>query len=40
MLVIPSLADQFEVHGTECYPTFARRISDGEWLLINERQTS
>jgi hypothetical protein len=32
--LIPFLAQQFEVPGEEHYPNFVRRISDGEWILI------
>jgi hypothetical protein len=36
LLLIPFLAEQFEVPGEEVYPTFVRRTSDGEWLLEQE----
>jgi hypothetical protein len=36
LMLSPFLAAQFEVPGEEHYPTFVRRISDGEWLLVDE----
>ena len=36
LTLIPFLAGQFEVPGTECYPTFTRRVSDGDWLLVDD----
>ena len=38
VLLIPFLAGQFEEEGVEHYPNFVRRISDGEWLLVDEGQ--
>jgi hypothetical protein len=34
MKLIPFLAEHFELPGTECYPTFVRRVSDGEWQVL------
>jgi hypothetical protein len=34
--LIPFLADQFEMPGTECYPTLVRRVRDGEWRLLDD----
>jgi Lipase maturation factor len=36
LMMVPFLRRQFEVPGEEQYPSFVRRISDGEWLLVGE----
>ncbi len=34
--LVPFLRRQFEVAGEEQYPSFVRRVSDGEWLLVSD----
>jgi len=35
-MLIPFLAEQFEIPGEEHYPTFVRSVSNGEWLWLEE----
>jgi hypothetical protein len=37
--LMPFLSRQFEEEGEEHYPVFARRICDGQWVVVEETRT-